>query len=49
MTNWKGETWTLGEEEVKQVNDFTYLGVTFGKRSGWGPMESKLATKTMEE
>ena len=32
MSNLRGRTWKLGEEEIKQVEDFTYLGITFGKR-----------------
>ena len=42
MSNLKDTKWLLGGEEVKQVEEFTYLGVTFGKRAGWKHMEEKL-------
>jgi hypothetical protein len=48
MSNLEGRTWKLGDEEIKQVVDFTYLGVTFGKRSGWKTMENKMATRAKD-
>ena len=42
MSNIKEAKWLLGDEEVKQVEEFTYLGVTFGRRAGWKCMEEKM-------
>ena len=42
MSNIKEAKWLLGDEEVKQVEEFTYLGVTVGRRAGWKCMEEKM-------
>ena len=48
MTNLRGGKWRLGKEEIKQVDDFTYLGVCFGRRAGWKAMEDKLAARVRD-
>ena len=47
MSNIKGAKCSLGTEEVKQVESFTYLGVVFGKRASWSAMEKKLAERAV--
>ena len=41
-SNIKDAKWLLGDEELKQVEEFTYLGVTFGRRAEWKCREEKM-------